>query len=267
MGFAMSYGSRWRDARAFTLVELLVVIAVIALLVALLLPMLGKAQQAARATRCANNLSQIYKSARLYSNSYRDLLPDLFAGLPFGDHPKRYRNGHYARSTDTEGQNVPCGLWLIYTCGYAKSEDVFYCPNVPGRRRYGGSENPTVDELPQMTGYAYNYFPDVSPTDVPLLELPDEMTLEDVSNNINHPRHPRFSALLADLFSNSLELPHKSRNGTNCCSWDGSVQWVSLATLDIPWTATEDEARVFGDDTAGYLGVRDAWMLFSEQRR
>jgi len=45
--------------RAFTLVELLVVITIIAILVALLLPAVQAAREAARRARCANNLKQI----------------------------------------------------------------------------------------------------------------------------------------------------------------------------------------------------------------
>ncbi len=61
--------------RAFTLVELLVVISVIGLLMGILLPALGKARAAANRTYCAVNLRQIGVAFRSYLDDNRDIFP------------------------------------------------------------------------------------------------------------------------------------------------------------------------------------------------
>jgi len=60
---------------AFTLVELLVVIAVIAILAALLLPTLSKAKDRAQTLVCLNNLKQLELCCHLYSTDFNDFLP------------------------------------------------------------------------------------------------------------------------------------------------------------------------------------------------
>jgi prepilin-type N-terminal cleavage/methylation domain-containing protein/prepilin-type processing-associated H-X9-DG protein len=54
------------DRIAFTLVELLVVIAVIGILSGLLLPVLARGKEAARRTRCVGNLRQLCLATQLY---------------------------------------------------------------------------------------------------------------------------------------------------------------------------------------------------------
>jgi prepilin-type N-terminal cleavage/methylation domain-containing protein/prepilin-type processing-associated H-X9-DG protein len=71
----MNASSRDKSGRAFTLVELLTVIAIIALLAALLLPVLGRAKEAARATACLSNLHQIGIALQIYVQENNNKLP------------------------------------------------------------------------------------------------------------------------------------------------------------------------------------------------
>jgi prepilin-type N-terminal cleavage/methylation domain-containing protein len=61
--------------RAFTLLEMLVVIAVIATLAALLFPVISRAKAKARRTTCMNNLKQINLGLRMYSDDHSDIAP------------------------------------------------------------------------------------------------------------------------------------------------------------------------------------------------
>jgi prepilin-type N-terminal cleavage/methylation domain-containing protein/prepilin-type processing-associated H-X9-DG protein len=63
--------------RAFTLVELLVVIGIIALLVAMLLPALNKAREASKAATCLSNLRQITTAFILFAHDNKGFLPQI----------------------------------------------------------------------------------------------------------------------------------------------------------------------------------------------
>lgn len=55
-----------RRSRAFTLLELLIVVGILALLATLLLPALGQAKQTAKTARCTANLRQLGLATRMY---------------------------------------------------------------------------------------------------------------------------------------------------------------------------------------------------------
>jgi prepilin-type N-terminal cleavage/methylation domain-containing protein/prepilin-type processing-associated H-X9-DG protein len=60
---------KYRQKKAFTLVELLVVIAIIVMLIALLVPAVMRARESARSASCANNLRQFGIALHTFANS------------------------------------------------------------------------------------------------------------------------------------------------------------------------------------------------------
>src|SRR5690349_15252106 len=72
--------------RAFTLIELIIVIAIIGTLAALMLPALSSAKESAKRTTCLDHLRQVDMAVRLYVEDSADCLP----ALPI---PNPYPNG------------------------------------------------------------------------------------------------------------------------------------------------------------------------------
>lgn len=67
---APRHGPHAKGPSAFTLIELLTVVAIIGILAAILIPVVGKARDSARQSTCASNLRQIGTALHLYHDDH-----------------------------------------------------------------------------------------------------------------------------------------------------------------------------------------------------
>ena len=115
--------------RAFTLVELLVVVGIVALIVGILLPTMSRARGQARSTACVANLRQLALAAQHYALHNGGRFPVAKWGADFWDF------------SIVNGKPVPGLLWR----GHSDLR-VQQCPGFDGR----------ANSLDPHTGYNYN---------------------------------------------------------------------------------------------------------------
>ncbi len=119
-----------KSRRAFSLIELLVVMAVLSALMSILLPALGKVRQQARLVIGTNNQRQIVTAVSLFAADNDEQYPESVATI--GDY-KVYWNwqepmmltSYRARSTGMHRSTS------AYLHRYIEDADVMYCPNAP----------------------------------------------------------------------------------------------------------------------------------------
>jgi len=102
------------SGRAFTLIEVLVVVAIIALLVAILLPSLAIARESTRSALCLSDLKQLGNAVQMYTTDNKSVLPGPL-------HPMLMRDTYDAfyRDRDADSSNSGGGF-------YRRQQLVFY---------------------------------------------------------------------------------------------------------------------------------------------
>lgn len=104
--------------RAFTLVELLVVISILALLISILIPSLAKAKERARRVVCMSNIRQCTIACNLYAADFNSWLP---LGNIWGDESKEegwldfnYQSAAYIHlNYKIEASHAMCTSWAF----------------------------------------------------------------------------------------------------------------------------------------------------------
>src|ERR1041385_4611987 len=169
---------------AFTLTDLLVVLAVLSVLAAVLVSTLARMTRRAHQSRCASNLGEISKALQQYANEHNEALPNMKPGL----------------ST---------GIWWLFkeqVKGYAglkgppsPSERLFACPDDRGYADEGEKPRPFCQS--QKFSYGSYNFNGVNLPGVPNIAGRDLSTLSD----------PKRTLLVMEWVAHAPLSWHKSR--------------------------------------------------------
>jgi prepilin-type N-terminal cleavage/methylation domain-containing protein len=143
--------------RAFTLVELLVVIGIVVVLIAILLPVLSAARERADATKCASNVRQVILAMSAYEADHRS--------YPIA------HDACYGRQPWMGGMIDKCWVDALLEMRYLvgpdivnRKLDVLACPSVDESRRWTEPIDPGW--LSRCIDYGYNWYTNVPLPDV-----------------------------------------------------------------------------------------------------
>jgi prepilin-type N-terminal cleavage/methylation domain-containing protein/prepilin-type processing-associated H-X9-DG protein len=231
-----------KTRRAFTLIELLIVVAIIGILAALLFPVFARARENARRASCQSNLKQIGLACQQYSQDYDEKTV-----------PAQLGNAAYL-ATATSKAYLWWGSWdgstLRETEGllfpYMKSSQIQACP----------SFTKSLQKEIGLTGYAYNqnylapFSSDFSHTEsISLAKIQDAARTVQMADS---------AALATDSSFNEIQPPAVTGNTYLSAPSDNypNFQARHLETGNVLWMDGHVKARkpVYRTGAVGYGG-------------
>lgn len=210
--------------RAFTLVELLVVIGIIAVLISILLPALSRARDQASRVKCLSNMRQLYLASMEFASRNKDQIP---IGYTNGYRQMNYMIWNVGVTPGSDGSRYQV-LGALWNAGIVKSPELFFCPiRNDDSNSYNTQLNawPPGSALPNgtisNTRASYSTRPEISwgfntyPT-----------------GGMAKLSKIKMKALFADCVSDRDDILQSHKLGSNVIYSDGSGVWVPLKVFN-----------------------------------
>lgn len=251
--------------RAFTLVELLVVIGIITLLIGILVPSLWAVKDLSRVAKCTTNISAAARDVVMYTNANDGLLPPyryvpsptpLCPEAPWRTTMAFGTEGNPVNDPETGLLNDARNLGFAYHKGYLHEYRVLYCPTQkkveytlePYPAPWGMGPNPV------LTGYMYN--PNV---DAPVVEFAGGLPRYLFSPRVD--TFPNDRALICDLVWGADVVSHvvAKQWEWNVGRLNGNV--ITVSSRQAQDYLTANPSAPLGEDWAQFKATVYTWIL------
>jgi prepilin-type N-terminal cleavage/methylation domain-containing protein len=223
--------------RAFTLVELLVVIGIIAVLVSILLATLARARESANRSVCLSNLRQMGMALTEYSIRYKGFVPIGYMVSSGGTHQKPW---NYAANWNRPDGYGPVLLGYLVAANLIKDGKAYYCPSeVNNQWLYnaeGGAFNDTICANPWTfskpgaateTRFGYATRPVVGWIMPPPTIGPQKFkNVAGIEVGMPKIAPLKSRAITADACTTPLHLAVRHKEGVNVLYGHGGAKWV-----------------------------------------
>lgn len=230
--------------RAFTLVELLVVVAIISLLISLLLPAMGTAREAGRRTVCLANARSVVQSMTMYGVEHLGMLPPSQS-----DDGALWAYSFDCKSSRNTGVKTPLGAGLLIESRIMPTRSaaaVMHCPSMDtSSANYGGFLYPyhCMDQRSPW-GLGVSSFDDPAQTSTRIIIAYNYRSASWYRYNDGQQMRVTSFTHNAVLWTDQLDprfgLRFHHREGYNATAIDGSGRFVTDRAMRIEEIAGDD---------------------------
>ena len=236
----------WPGGRlAFTLVELLVIVAVIALLLAILAPSAQRVVRLAHAVTCASNLHQLGNAAHCYARDNHDYLPRDIWPDQTGHYIFAARFLPYLNATSLPAGNSDSDYSAVYEA--IKTVHIYRCPAVRKPDYVLHYVVNGCDFARYQKGEGYQSSPTVQTTKLPV-SLSETLYLTEFNPDypgqtptgfgvydVWVPGHMPFNLLAVNASPRMIHAEDDRHGGnTTVAYFDGHAQGKALDPYDVP---------------------------------